>query len=316
MISTTGALKLVFILSANPKTFLFAVIAAFGFAIQDAVVKLLTMNGSIWQLMLLRSILVVLLIITLAYFWKKIFVILPRRKFWPLARAFCMSMAYTLFYASLPFVSVSEASVCFFVSPAFVCLFAVILLGEKIGLWRVSSVLIGFVGVLIVIQPGFGDFKPILFLPVAAGAFYALAVVITRGFCKDESSYSLIMVHNLFYASLGAFILTFLTFMPFDTKTISINPFLLSGWVDITKALLFLIGLTSLTHILAMTSSTIAYQNSEVSLVAPFEYTYLIFAAFLDFIIWDFIPSETQFLGAITITVSGAIIAWREWDRR
>ena len=65
-----------------------------------------------------------------------------------------------------------------------------------------------------------------------------------------------------------------------------------------------------------MTSSTIAYQNSEASLVAPFEYTYLIFAAFLDFLIWDFIPSETQFLGAITITVSGAIIAWREWDRR
>ena len=305
-----------FLLSANPKTFFFALMAAFGFAMQDAVVKMLTVNGSLWQLMLLRSLLVVLLIIACAYFWNKTFVISPRRKFWPLLRAFFMSMAYTLFYASLPFVSVSEASVCFFVAPAFVCLFAVILLGEKIGFWRLSSVFIGFVGVLIVIQPGFDGFKPVLFFPVAAGASYALAVIITRGFCHNEPSLSLIIVHNLFYAILGAFLVTFLTLIPFDPKTVSVNPFLLSGWAESTKALLFLIGLTSLTHILAMTSSIVAYQNSEASLVAPLEYTYLIFAAFLDFIIWDFIPSETQVIGSITIIISGAIIAWREWNRR
>ena len=226
-----------------------------------------------------------------------------------------MSLAYTLFYASLPFVSVSEASVCFFVAPAFVCLFAVFLLGEKIGFWRLGSVVVGFIGVLTVIQPGFIGFKPVLLLPVAAGACYALSVVITRGFCNNEPSLALIIVHNIFYALLGAFIVTFFTFMPFDSKTVSMNPFLLSGWVDSTKTLLFLIGLTSFTHILAMTSSIVAYQNSEASLVAPLEYTYLIFAAFLDFLIWDFIPSETQVLGAVTITTSGAIIAWREWSR-
>ena len=110
-------------------------------------------------------------------------------------------------------------------------------------------------------------------------------------------------------------LVTFFTFVTFDPKTVNMNPFLLSGWVDSTKTLLFLIGLTSLTHILAMTSSIVAYQTSEASLVAPLEYTYLVFIAFLDFIIWDFIPSGTQILGAITITVSGATIAWREWKR-
>ena len=302
-----------FVISANPKTLFFAVMAALGFAIQDAVVKMLTVNGSLWQLMLLRSLLVVSLIVGFAYLWNKIHVISPRNKFWPLIRAFFMSLAYTLFYASLPFVSVSEASVCFFVAPAFVCLFAVFLLGEKIGFWRLGSVFVGFIGVLTVIQPGFNGFKPVLLLPVAAGAFYALSVVITRGFCNNEPSLALIIVHNIFYALLGAFLVTFFTFMPFDPKTVSMNPFLLSGWADSTKTLLFLIGITSLTHIFAMTSSIVAYQNSEASLVAPIEY--LIFVAFLDFIIWDFIPSGTQILGAITITASGATIAWREWKK-
>ena len=51
----SGTLGLVFILPANSKTFFFAVVAALGFALQDAVVKMLTVNGSLWQLMLLRS---------------------------------------------------------------------------------------------------------------------------------------------------------------------------------------------------------------------------------------------------------------------
>ena len=52
-----------FFLSANPKTFFFAMMAALGFAMQDAVVKMLTVSGSLWQLMLIRSFFVVLLII-------------------------------------------------------------------------------------------------------------------------------------------------------------------------------------------------------------------------------------------------------------
>ena len=303
-------------ISRDPKTLLFILLAAFGFAVQDAVVKLLSADGSLWQLMFLRSLLVVLLIITWAYFRGKIRKILPRNKLWAFVRAFFMSGAYTLFYASMPFVSVSEASACFFAAPVFVCLFAAVLLGEKIGFWRIGAVFMGLIGVLVVIQPGFDGFKPVLFLPVCAGAFYALAVVITRGFCNEEPSFSLIIIHNLFYAVLGLILVSFLTISPFDPNTVISNPFLLTGWVEITKTLLFLIGLTSLTHILAMSSSIIAYQNSEASFLAPLEYSYLIFAAFLDLVIWDFVPSGSQILGALVIVISGATIAWREWSKK
>ena len=137
----------------SPKTMIFVVIAALGFALQDAVVKLLTVHGSLWQLMFLRSLLVVTLIIVWAYYYKKFGCLLPRKKLWPISRAVFMSLTYTLFYASLPFVSISEASVCFFAAPAFVCVFAAIFLGEKIGVWRLMALLLGFVGVLVVIQP-------------------------------------------------------------------------------------------------------------------------------------------------------------------
>ena len=65
-----------------------------------------------------------------------------------------------------------------------------------------------------------------------------------------------------------------------------------------------------------MTSSIIAYQNSEASFLAPLEYSYLIFAAFIDLVIWDFVPSGSQMLGALIIVISGATIAWREWSKK
>ena len=168
--------------------------------------------------------------------------------------------------------------------------------------WRKNRILahwrctMGLIGVLVVIQPGYDGFKPVLFLPVCAGAFYALAVIITRGFCNEETSFSLMIIHNFFYAMLGSILVSFLTISPFDPNTVISNPFLLTGWVENTKTLLFLIGLTSLTHILAMSSSIIAYQNSEASFLAPLEYSYLIFAAFIDLVIWDFVPSGSQIL--------------------
>ena len=226
-----------------------------------------------------------------------------------------MSGAYTLFYASMPFVSVSEASACFFVAPVFVCLFAAVLLGEKIGFWRIGAVFMGLIGVLVVIQPGFDGFKP-SFLPVCAGAFYALAVIITRGFCNEETSFSLMIIHNFFYAMLGSILVSFLTISPFDPNTVISNPFFTDRVGGKYKNTSFLIGLTSLTHILAMSSSIVAYQNSEASFLAPLEYSYLIFAAFIDLVIWDFVPSGSQILGALVIVISGATIAWREWSKK
>ena len=61
-----------------------------------------------------------------------------------------------------------------------------------------------------------------------------------------------------------------------------------------------------------MTSSIIAYQKNEASLVASLEYSYLIFVVILDFAIWHFIPSVAQILGGLGIICSGFIIVWRE----
>jgi drug/metabolite transporter (DMT)-like permease len=290
----------------------FALLATFGFSVQDAVVKLLSNSGSLWQLMLLRAIIVVVLLIV----WSKTFgrasSIRPKGWLWPTLRAVFMSAAYTLFYGSLPLVSLSEAAACFFSGPIFICLFSAIFLKESIGFWRIGAVLFGFIGVLLIIQPGGENVRVVLILPLMAGSFYAMGVIVTRGWCKDEPTLSLTISHNLFYACLGALIVTFLPLFSLPEGLLASNRFMMTGWVPLTREVLLLIGITSITHIIAMTASIRAYQLAETSFIAPIEYIYLIFAIAIDFFIWKTLPDITGILGVSMIIASGIVITLRE----
>ena len=292
-----------------------AILSTLGFAIQDMVVKLLSEIGSLWQLMFLRAILVVLILVIWAVLKKRSDIIKPKRWKWPIIRAFLMSCAYSFFYASLPFAALAQAASCFFTAPIFTCFFAAIILREKIGVWRISSILIGFLGVLYIIQPGTSNMQAVLFLPVLAGASYALAVVITRGFCADYPSLSLTIIHNVFYALVGVFMVTFIPELPFSVEFKVANPFIMSGWVQLTSVILVMIGITSLTHILAMTSSIRAYQIVDSSFVAPFEYTYLVFAILIDYFVWQYLPDTKGFIGLTMVISAGVLIAIREGSR-
>ena len=291
-------------------------LSTLGFALQDMVVKLLTDIGSLWQLMFLRAVLVVLILITWIILKKRPVLIRPAGWKWPIIRAFSMSCAYSFFYASLPFTSLAQAASCFFTGPIFTCLFAAIILKEKIGRWRISSIFLGFLGVLYIIQPGTSGMQVVLFLPVLAGASYALAVVITRGFCADHPALSLTIIHNAFYALIGALMITVIPIFPIEIDTRVSNPFVLSGWVQPTSMILILIGITSLTHIFAMTASIRAYQSTETSFVAPLEYTYLVFALIIDYIVWQSLPNVRGIVGVTMVISAGVMIALREATER
>ena len=295
-----------------PRAIFFVLLSTAGFAVQDTVVKLLSQVGSIWQLMLLRSLLVILLLCFWARLKDRWSDIIPISIGWPLVRAVFMCLAYTLFYCSYPFVSLSDAAACFFMAPIFVCIFAALFLKEKIGIWRVCSVIVGFAGALLIIQPGSTEFRPVLIMPVMAGACYAVGVVVTRGFCSTHPSLSLTAVHNMFYAGLGFFIVSVLPVFPINPEIVEQNPFLFKEWVPLASSVVIMIIATAATHIIAMTSSIRAYQMADATLVAPIEYTYLVFAVAIDFVIWALLPSTATLIGMVLVVGSGLLITLRE----
>lgn len=293
-------------------TILLIFVSTFGFAIQDTIVKILASSGSLWQLMLLRAFLVIIILLIWSITRGRVYDVIPKGWFWPILRGIFMSCAYTFFYASLPFVSLSKAATCFFTAPIFACIFAAYILKETIGWKRISAVCIGFLGVLLIIQPGTENMNFVLILPLLAGISYSLAVIITRGFCRTQPSLSLTFSHNCFYACLGFLMVTMLPILPFSDALEESNKFFFTGWVPLTKEILVLIGATSFTHIIAMTATIRAYQTSETSFVAPLEYFYLIFAWLIDYFLWQALPELFVTFGIILVASSGIIISIRE----
>lgn len=171
-------------------------------------------------------------------------------------------------------------------------------------------------GALLIIQPGSTAFRPILFMPVSAGACYAAGVIVTRGFCKTQPSLALTIVHNLFYAGLGIIMVSFLPIFSIAPDTALKNPFLFKEWAPLAPQVIIMIVATAATHILAMTASIRAYQMADAALVAPIEYCYLAFAVIIDFVIWAMFPSGSTLIGVGLIAGSGFLISFRERSAR
>ncbi len=293
------------------RAILLIVLAMVAFCVQDAIVKKIVETASVWQAQLIRSLAVLLLLWLIAVALGKGRELRPTQWLWPALRGGFMCSAYVLFYASLPFLTLSQASASFFIGPMLITLFAALLLREPIGPRRVVAILVGFAGVLCIVQPG-GDMKLAALMPVGAAVSYALGVVVTRWRCRADPAFALSMVHNAVYVAVAMVAVSFVGMIPFSGDIKAGYPALTTGWADISVFVFGLLMVTAVTHIIGMQSSVRAYQMADASKIAPFEYSYLIIIPAVDFAVWQTVPSAMTVLGMVLIAGSGGFVAWRE----
>ena len=282
------------------------------FAIQDVIVKFTAEDVSLWQMQVIRSISIIVLVTALLTFLGRPSEITPVRWRWPFVRGLFMSVAYLGFYASLPYISLAKAASAFFISPMLITLLAAIFLGEGIGPRRIAAVLVGFIGVLFIVQPGLEGWNPYALLPVAAAFAYASGIVLTRWRCQNDPGFSLTMVNAWINGAVGGIAVLLLPFMDVPPEMQAEHSFVLSGWQPLTPLLLALIVATAVTHLAGALSAIKAYQIGEASRLAPFEYSYLVVMAVFGYAIWGTVPEDATLIGMALIFAAGGFIAWRE----
>ena len=177
--------------------------------------------------------------------------------------------------------------------PLIVLALAVPILKERVGHRRWFAVILGFLGVLIILRPGFGNWQPILFLPLLGAFGFAVYLVLTRMAAKFDT-----IGTSAFYTGLvGLSVLTI--FLPLEWKTPTIEEW---GWL-LLASVLGLCGHISVIKALSM---------AEASVLQPFFYVVLVWATFLGFIIFDDIPDFITIIGACIIVGSGLYAWYRE----
>ncbi len=217
---------------------------------------------------------------------------------WKLAliRGAIVTFAQLCFYISLGLMAFATASTISYATALFTTALAIPILGERVGLIRWSAVLAGFLGVVMIIQPGTEDFSAYAFLPLAAAALYALVGVTSRLF-DDEVPSAVLNLYSSFSSVLGAALITsFWGGFRMIASATDMGWIILMGGLGGTAVLLLIIS----------------YRMTEQSNLAPFSYFGIPLSFFLGWLFFKEAPWSTLFPGGILIAAGGLLIVWRE----
>jgi drug/metabolite transporter (DMT)-like permease len=201
------------------------------------------------------------------------------------------------FITGLRYLPIAEASATGFVSPLFVTALSIVLLGERVGMRRWAATAVGLFGVLVILRPGTSAFHAAAFFPVISALSWASTLIMTRMMSGRDPA-----ITTMTYSSIvGVSILTLL--VPF----VWIAP----SWHDVLLGLL--IGVAST---LGQWIVVLAFRYADASVLAPFQYTQLLWVSILGFLVFGELPDIWTVVGAVFIVASGLYTAHRERVRR
>lgn len=263
-------------------------------SVNDALAKALTTSYSPVQVLFLRNVIALPFAMALAWRMGGAGALLSRRPVAHLARGVLWLAAAVLFFTSIMHLQLAEATALIFVAPLFITALSAAFLAEHVGWRRWAAVIAGFVGVLIVIRPGGASFQAVSLLPVATAFVYALLLLSTRWLDPRESVWTLL----LWLTGAGALLCALAA------------PFV---WREVQAEHVWLFVAISIAGTAGMTMMTQAFRFAPAALVAPLDYTALVWATALGWLVWSEIPDTATFAGAAIIIASGVVVILREY---
>ena len=191
---------------------------------------------------------------------------------------------------NLPLATVVSIS---FAAPIFTTIFSIFFLSEKVGLYRWLAVIIGFVGIIIITEPGLSSFNLYYIYPIVFCLGLSYVAIAIRQLSTSEPVW---LISLNFSAAVT--IVSFFT-IPF-------------GWILPSSKDLILLCMIGIFGGVANLWLSQSYKLSEVSLVSPLKYLSLVFGIFFGYVIWNEVPTIKTLLGALLVIVSSLIIFRRE----
>ena len=281
----------------NARGILLMIVAIFMFSFLDAQAKYLSQHLPVLQIAWARNF--GLLIVVAVVFWPRHgrAVLRSSRPGLQLLRGIMVVLASVLFLIALSLVPLADVVAVSFVAPLVVTAMSSVILKERAGARRWIAVLVGFAATMIIIRPGLGVLHPAAFLALGSASLFGLYLVMAR-FLSDTDDASTTLSYT---AIAGAVILT------------PVVPFV---WVwpasPLDAAMLAGLGLWGAAAEFAMIK---AFEVAPGAVVAPFQYTMIVWATFYGFVLFADLPDAWTLVGAAILITSGLYTFYREAPR-
>jgi len=225
-------------------------------------------------------------------------------------RSLLVAVAMMFYFTALALMPIAQALAGLFTSPIFILLIKALVMGHRIGVWRILAVAVGFSGTLFVLQPDPQDFDFAVLIPVAGGFFYALAAIATRSLCAEESTVAVLAGMWVVLGLFGAVGLLALAVFPLEAAP-GPDGFVMRGWVwPMTQAAPWVV-LQAIGSVAGVFLIIKAYQLGDPSYVSVFEYSVMGFGPLFAWVALGQPVGPWQIIGIAMIAVAGAIIAVR-----
>ena len=287
-------------------------------SINDMLIKKLSGGYPLHEIVFARAfigILFSLVLVQLEGGWR---ILKTTQAHWHILRGLLVVVANMTFFLALAAIPLADATALFFVAPLFITLLSIPILGEKVGIMRLTAVAVGFVGVIIMQRPwadtqALQASRLVLLLPVISALTYALNQLMTRrlGVHSKASALSIYIQGTFLIVSLGFFLIAgdgrFV-----DATSAPSMQFLLREWVwPAQDDLWVFLGLGVNAAIIGYCLSQ-AYRIADAATVAPFEYVGLPLAVFWGLVIFGDLPVWEIWVGIALILGSGLFVFLRE----
>ena len=279
-------------MSKNFKAIMLALIASFCAVLMSVFLKLAQEDSNVFTIGFLRFFFGLLLITPIII--QSNFKIYNTKNFKLHILRCIINVPMMIFgFAALTYIPLEQIKAIGFLSPILVVILSVIFLGERIYLIRTFSLILGFIGTLIILRPGFIEINIGVYMVLASALLWSCVIIITKFMSKNDSAMT---------------ILTFqYTFVTLFTLPLAIIYWNTPSFISLLYTLLAAIVGTVL-HLCINN----AYKLSDLSIIQPVWFTQLVFASFLGFIIFGSLPDFFTWIGAILVFISVLIITYRE----
>ena len=292
---------------------LWALLASLIFSVNDMLIKFLSDGYALHQVVFTRSLTgVLLLLIVIIPLTGGFGQLRTNRIGLHLLRALFVVAANLFFYMALADLPLATVVSIFFIAPFLITIFSVIFLGETVGKWRWIAVVVGLAGVMLIVRPGTDAFTYTAILPALAALCYASFHVLTRKIGVTENLMTLTFYVPVVFLVVTTVIGLSLGHGGFAGDGHRSFEFLVRAWhwpswEDLGVMVFIGVGVT-----VGGAAISQAYRVAEAALVAPFEYTSLIYATLFGYLIFSEWPDALEWAGMSLVLASSLVMVWRE----